>query len=175
MKNLLLSLLAIFAFSCEKLSELTVFDIEDETEITIPASTIIDSPFSIETPPISTNSESEFENNNTNSDLIESIVLKSLSFAIESPDDGNFNFLQEVRIFISADGLDEVEIAFAENLEDDNLKSIDLTVLDIELKDYVKQDSYNLRASTITDRTINEDHTIKISSTFTVDAEILGL
>ncbi|WP_378178535.1 hypothetical protein [Aquimarina sp. SS2-1] len=161
--------------SCEELNRLTVFELDYESEFTVASTTIIDVPISIETPPVPTNSESEFENNNTSSSLIESIQLKRLRLILENPADGDFNFLQEVRLFIDAEGLDEQEIAFAENLENQDLRVIELETTGVELKEYLKQDSFSLRASTTTDETINENHDIKVDCTFRVDANILGL
>ncbi|WP_299260170.1 hypothetical protein [uncultured Aquimarina sp.] len=161
--------------SCEELNRLTVFELDYESDFTVASTTLIDIPISIETPPVPTNSESEFENNNTNSSLIESIQLKRLRLIVDTPTDGDFNFLQEVRLFIDAEGLEEMEIAFAENLENQNLNVIELETTGVELKDFLKQDSFTLRASTTTDETINEDYSIKVDCVFRVDANILGL
>ncbi|WP_246848982.1 hypothetical protein [Aquimarina sp. U1-2] len=167
--------LTIF-LSCEdELNRLTVFEVDDTTEFTIPSSTIIEIPDNIGTPSITTNSQSEFENNNTNSNAIESVTLKSLRLTIQSPEDGNFNFLQEVHIFIKADGLEEQELAFAENIENTNANVLDLQTTGVELKEYVKRDSYSLRINTTTDETINQNHDIQVYSVFRVDAEILGI
>ncbi len=168
-------LLITITTSCDELDRLTVFELGYESEFTIASSTIIDVPISIETPPVPTNSESEFENNNTSSSLIESIQLKRLNLIIENPTDGNFNFLREVRLFIDAEGLEEQEIAFAENIENQDLKVIELETTGVELKDFLKEDSFTLRASTTTDETINENHDIKVDCVFRVDANILGL
>ncbi|MGY3793787.1 hypothetical protein [uncultured Aquimarina sp.] len=168
-------ILMLFFVSCEELERLTVFEIDYDSEFTVASTTIIDVPISIETPPVPTNSESEFESNNTSSSLIESIQLKRLSLIIESPESGDFNFLQEVRLFIDAEGLEETEIAFAEDLENENLKVIELETTRAELKEFLKKDSFTLRASTTTDETINEDHKIKVDCVFRVDANILGL
>ncbi|MFD2562833.1 hypothetical protein [Aquimarina rubra] len=165
----------VITSSCEELNRLTVFELDYESEFTVASTTIIDVPISIETPPVPTNSESEFENNNTSSSLIESIQLKRLRLIIENPADGDFNFLQEVRLFIDAEGLEEQEIAFAENLENQDLRVIELETTGVELKEYLKQDSFSLRASTTTDETINENHDIKVDCVFRVDANILGL
>ncbi|MHA7058754.1 hypothetical protein ACWGOQ_0016130 [Aquimarina sp. M1] len=169
------ALLLLVTTSCEELNRLTVFEIDYESEFTVSSTTVIDVPISIETPPVPTNSESEFENNNTSSSLIESIQLKRLRLIIENPTDGDFNFLEEVRLFIDAEGLEETEIAFAENLENQNLTILELETTGVELKDFLKKDSFTLRASTTTDETINEDHDIKVECVFRVDANILGL
>ena len=161
--------------SCEELNRLTVFELDYESNFTVASTTIVDIPISLETPPVPTNSESEFESNNTNSSLIESIQLKKLRLIVENPNDGDFNFLKEVRLFIDAEGLEEAEIAYAENLENQDSQIIELETTGVELKDFLKQDTFTLRAATTTDETINEDYNIKVDCVFRVDANILGL
>lgn len=172
---LFLFTLSLFLFNCSIIDKLTMFNIDIQTTTSIAPTTLIATPFDIMTPDIQTNSESSFANNNTRKDLIESIVLKQIKMTITSPDDGNFNFLKEMRIFIQAEGLEEVEMANIFDLEDNNSKVIILNSTGQELREYLKKDSYDLRIETTTDETINERHNITIDSEFRVDAKILGV
>ncbi|MEO9892163.1 hypothetical protein [Aurantibacter sp.] len=160
--------------SCSKLDELTKFNIDYETEVTIPASTGISLPFDIFTPDTETNSESKFESNDTRKDLIESIKLTKLQLDITSPDDADFSFIESIEVYINAEGLDEILIAYKEDVSE-TASILDLDVTDIELKEYIKKDSYSLRLNTVTDETLGQDHEIDVNSTFYVDAKILGL
>jgi hypothetical protein len=176
MKKLLLLVLITGFINCDKIDRLfTHFEIQNESEFTVASTTIINSPISFDTPDVTTNSSSEFSNNNTNADLVESVKLKSLILSIISPSDADFNFLKSVRIYISADGLEEVELANLEDIENDNLSILNMNTTGVELREYVKRDSYSLRVSTITDETIAQDHQIKANAIFNVDAEILGI
>lgn len=175
MKKLLLLNFLILFFQCDELDKLTHFNIDNKSEFTIESTTIIDNPFDIYTPDITTNSSTEFSNNDTRADLIESIKLKSLRLNIKSPADGNFNFLKSVNIYINATDLDEVEIANIEDLTDDDLSTLNLHTINTELKDYLKKDSYTLRVKTVTDQVISEDYVIEADATFRVDAKVLGL
>ncbi|WP_299098216.1 hypothetical protein [uncultured Winogradskyella sp.] len=177
MKNNLLTLFIAFVvlYSCDVVDDLTKFDLDYQTNYSIPATTLIDSPFSLNTPDVTTESDSSFESNNTHKDLIESIKLKSLKLTIDSPESGNFNFLKEVHIYIDAEDLEELEIANIFNLENTDDNTISLDVLGQELKSYIKKDSFNLRVKTITDETISQTHDITIDTKFRVDAEILGV
>ena len=107
--------------------------------------------------------------------MIESIKLKKLTLNLKTPVSGNFNFLNEITIFIKADGLPEQVIASASDIPEDNLRSIDIETENVELKAYIKKDSYSLRVRTTTDRIISEDHEIDIRTVFRVDAKILGI
>jgi len=177
MKKNLLVLCFAFAllFSCNVVDDLTKFDLDYQTNYSIPPSTLINSPFNLFTPDVTTESESSFENNDTRKDLIESIKLKTIKLTIDSPESGNFNFLKEVHVYIDADDIEEVEIANIYDLENTNSNTLNLEVNDQELKEYIKKDRFNLRIQTITDETISETYDIIIDTKFRVDAEILGV
>jgi hypothetical protein len=177
MKNNLLTLFLAFVvlFSCDVVDDLTKFDLDYQTNYSVASTTIINTPFSLDTPDVTTESDSNFESNNTHKDLIESIKLKSLKLTIDTPESGNFNFLKEIHIYIDAEGLEELEIANLFDLENTDSNLIELDVLGEELKAYIKEDSFNLRVRTVTDETINETHDIIIDTKFRVDAEILGV
>jgi len=161
--------------SCEKLSELTQFDLTYHTEVTIPASIPVNVPFDIVTPEITTNIEEEFESYNTHKDLIEEIALKELELTITDPADADFDFLNSIEVSIEADDLPEKTIAWKDNIPEDGLKSLTLDVSGEDIKDYLFADSFKLKISTKTDQVLSEDVTIDVKTVFHVDAKILGL
>ena len=177
MKKILLSLFISFGMltNCSVIDELTKFDLDYQSNFSVSSTTIIDTPFSFDTPDVTTDSESSFENNNTHKDLIESIKLKRIKLTIESPEDGDFNFLKEIHVFINAENVEEIEIANSFDLENTDSNVLELDVLGQELQEYIKKDSFNLRVKTVTDETLNQTHDIIIDSKFRVDAKILGV
>lgn len=174
-KLIFLSVIMTLVFSCDKIDELTKFDVEYTTSFTVPSSSLIDLPLDITTPETTTNSESTFENNDTRSDLVESVKLTELRLDLITPSDGDFNFLNEIEIFISAEDLPEVLIASRVDIPANSSRSIELEIENTELKEYIKKETYTLRTRTLTDETINEDHQIDVFTKFRVDAEILGI
>ena len=173
-KYLTVFVLAFLFFSCDKIDELTKFNMDYDTQVTIPSSAGINLPFDVLTPNTETNSESKFESNDTRKDLVEEIKLIKLQLEVTSPSDADFSFLESIEVFISAEGLDEIQIASKTDVPEASA-ILDLEVVDIDLKEYIKKDSYNLRLNTITDEAMSTDHTIDVQSTFFVDAKILGL
>ncbi|CAZ95358.1 hypothetical protein Q4603_07480 [Zobellia galactanivorans] len=169
--------LAVFVtlVSCDKLDELTKFDLEYKSQVTIPSTAGVDLPFDMFTPDMETNSDSQFEVNDTRKDLIEEIKLTRLQLVITSPDDSDFSFLESLVVYISAEGLDEIKIASKEVVDENVGDVLDVDVLDVDLKEYIKKDKFNLRLKTVTDELISTDHEIDVNSTFFVDAKILGL
>ena len=177
MKKILLSLFIILGMltNCSVIDELTKFDLDYQSNFSISPTTIINTPFSLNTPDVTTDSESSIENNNTHKDLIESIKLKTIKLNIVTPEDGDFNFLKEIHVYINAENVEEVEIANSLDLENTNSSVLELDVLGQELKNFIKNDSFNLRVKTVTDETISETYDIIIDTKFRVDAKILGV
>ncbi|MGB3145964.1 MAG: hypothetical protein WBB24_17845 [Maribacter sp.] len=167
--------LVVLCSSCDKLDELTKFDIAYNQRVTIPSSTGIDLPFDIITPEIETNSESKFEVNDTRKDLIEEIRLTELEMVIISPTEADFSFLNSVEVYISADGLEEILVASLDEVPENAGNTILLNTADVDLKEYIKKDAFSLRLNTVTDELMSSDHEIDVNSTFFVDAKILGL
>ncbi len=167
-------ILTLLLVNCDKIDELTMFSIDYDTQVTIQSNVGINLPFDVFTPDTETNSESTFESNDTRKDLIEEIKLTKLQLKIASPNDADFSFLESIEVYISAEGLSEVKIASKTSIPE-TVTSLDLDVVDVDLKDYIKKDSYKLRLNTVTDEAITRDHEIDIKSTFFVDAKILGL
>lgn len=170
----LFAFILLFAFGCDEIDKLTQFEMEYTESVTIESMIGINLPFNFFTPAISSNSESVFEINDTRKDQIEQIILTSLDLTLSIPDDGDFNFLRAIEIYISAEGLDELKIAWKENIPSDVADYIELDTAGEDLKEYIIKDEFSLRVNTITDEILTSDHQIDIHSIFFVDAEVLG-
>ena len=133
-------LCAFLLFACDKVDDLTKFDMDYDSSVVIESAANIDLPFDVVTPDVETNSESEFAVNDTRKDLIEEIKLKSLRLNITSPDNQDFSFLESVEIFISAEGLEEVPIAAITEIPEDIGSLLELDTSDRDIKEYIKKD-----------------------------------
>lgn len=174
MKNfILLSLVIIGFYSCKEVDKLTQFNMEFNETATISSTVAISTPFDIITPEISTNSEATFSNNDTRKDLIEEIKLTTMDLTIISPANGDFSFLNSIEVFINADGLAETKIASKNNIPDD-ATAVVMETVDVDIKEYVKAESFSLRFNTTTDELVSPDYDINIRSIFFVDAKVLG-
>jgi len=169
------ALVVMFLSSCEKVNELTKFNLNYNTSTTIQSSTGINLPVNVFTPDVETNSESEFAVNDTRKDLIQEIVLTKLNLAITSPSDQDFSFLKSVSVFIAAEGMSEVEVASLDDIPESVGKELELEPSNEDIKDYIKQDKFYLRVNTVTDELLSNDVDLDISSRFHVDAKILGI
>jgi len=165
----LLVITVIFLSSCNKIDELLTFKINDSTEFTIENAIVVNLPFDIPTPRITTDSETEFKNNNTASRLVKNIYLDKLQLSIKQPSDGTFSFLKEISIYISTNGKDEILLASKTNI-DENATKISLDPTDARLDDYVKAKSYSLRTEVTTNKIVTNSITIKADMTYIITA-----
>ncbi len=174
--RVLMAVMLIFTlFSCNKIDEWTHFNLEYTSSVTIPATFGVDLPIDIWTPNIPSNSEEEFESNNTAKNLIEKVVLTALSMEIKSPETSSFDFLKTIEIYIEADGLEEKRVAWLTDIPQTGLKYIELETSVDDLQEFIKKDNYKLRTKTITRQFISHDTEVEIKNSFFVDAKILGI
>jgi len=173
-KILLISVFIAFIFSgCKKIDKLTQFDMEYNSTVVIPSTLGTNLPYNIWTPEIESNSEEIFSINDTRKDLLEEVILKQMNLTLTSPTNANFNFLNDIEIYIKAEGLSEILVAWKYDIPDESLKTLDLNVAENDLKEYIKKDTFSLRVNTITDQLLTSDHEINIHTLFFVDAQII--
>lgn len=170
-----LFLFALSLVSCDKVDKLTQFTINDKSSMTISAGAATLLPFDVSTPPVNSVAEKEMTMNNSRIDMIESVMLEELKLVISSPSGRTFDFLKDIEIYISADGLPEKKVAFANAIADNVTNTIRLTTEKVELEQYIKKGTYNIRTRVTTDKILNEDINIDITSKYRIDAKILGV
>lgn len=178
MKNLIIVLgliLVVSINSCKEVDKLTHFNMDYNSSVTIPSTIGINLPFDIYSPDIKTNSTETFEVNNTNKDLVEEAQLTDLSMTITSPTGNDFSFLKSIEIYLSADGLDEIKVAWNDQINGENKNTISLETSSENLEEYIKKDEIKLKVTTVTDEVILRDYDIDINSNFYIDAKILGI
>jgi hypothetical protein len=177
MKNVFAPVLIILlsVTGCKEIQKLTQFDMEYNVTVVIPSSTGINLPINLFSPDVTTNSESTFAVNDTRKDLIEEIKLTKLNLTHTSPPNGNLGFLKSIEIFISAEGLSEVKVAWKENIPASVDKYLELETTVADLKEFIKKDEFAFRLRTVTDEFLTSDQYIDVHAVFFVDAKVLGL
>jgi hypothetical protein len=173
MKWVYILLFASLGFNCKKLDKLTEFDLSYNQTVVIPSSTTLNLPLNIPTPDFTTNSESTFSQNNTNSSLIQSIFIDKLDVTINSPTSGNFNFLKSVVIYISTPNLPETKVAWKDPVVNNNSTQLTLDLSTENLIEYLKSDTLKLKLVVVTDELITSDYHIDVTSKFHVKAKLL--
>jgi hypothetical protein len=160
---------------CKQLDKLTQFSLEYNESMVISSMIGMNLPFNIATPKIKTNSTEAFAINDTRKDLIEDIKLEALALNISDPADADFSFLQSIEIYISAEGLEEILVAWKYEIDDSSGNSLELETANEDLSSFIIQDEFTLKFTTVTDKLILSDHHVEVNARFFVDAKILGL
>jgi hypothetical protein len=171
---LLLLATALFLSACEKLDELTTFRINHTTSITIKANNVIANvPIIVPSPEIETSSEQAFENNNTRANLVDEASLETLDLEITAPADQNFGFLNEIEIYIKAEGLEETLLAYSYNIPENVGSTLSLETSGENLQEYIKKERYSITTKVITDKVLNRDVDIDVHMKFRIKAKLL--
>lgn len=172
-KFVLLGLLGVFTLQgCSRFNPSVTFNLDYNANFTVESSRILNLPFDFVTPNITTNSEAEFEANDTRKDLVEEITLENLTLNVTSPNGKTFSFLKAIYLYIDAEGLEETRFAFKEDIDKDDVQ-ITLDKDPANLADYVKKETFTIRAETITRETLNQDVEIASEMQFKVRAKLL--
>lgn len=161
--------------SCKQVDKLTQFKMDYEESFVIPSTIGLNLPFNVMTPKIKTNSSEVFEINETRKDLVEEIILEELTLSISDPVDGDFSFLKSIEIYASAEGVEELLVAWKYDIENDQGNSLQLETSGEDLSPYILMDEFTLRFTTVTDKLILSDHHLEVLASFFVDASILGI
>lgn len=167
---LIIAFISLFITSCNEVDKLLTFTISDQASFTINSGLPFDTPFEAPTPDVTSNSTTEFENNNTKTDLVKDVKLQKLKLSITTPPDKTFSFLKSVHMYISTTPDDEIELAFLDNINVTS-NTIDLTCTPQKLDKYIKASSYKIRTKVITKETLTKETTVKANMEFKVTAD----
>jgi hypothetical protein len=166
----LITLVVLFFASCSVVDQLLTFTVSNQTSFTIPSGFPLNIASEIVTPDVTTNSSAEFENNNTNANLVKDAKLKELKLTITNPTDKTFSFLKSIHLYISTDANDEIEIAYLDDIKSTS-NVLDLTVIDVKLDKYIKAPSYKIRTKAVVQESLTKDITVKADMKFRVTAD----
>jgi len=178
MKKIVLTLLSVSLLlaSCKKIDKFTQFNKEYNSEITISSLVGTNLPFNLPTPAINTNLEKDMEVNDSKKELIEEALLKILTVSIKSPANQNFDFVNDIDIYINSDNFPKKKIAYLHSIPENNAKKLTFTIIEgMDIQEYIKEDSFKLELKIKTDKTIFQDVVLDIYTKIYIDAKILGL
>lgn len=172
-KYFVLCSLIVALSGCQKLFNFTYFNMEFNEYAVIKSAVGANLPFNFLTPNIETNADSVFESNDSRKKYIEEIILEELQLTITSPSNGDFSFLENIKIYITSEGIEESLIAWSDNITSE-AKVINLTTTNADLQQYIKADRFSLKVSVETDEIITSEYTIYIHTDFFVNLTIFG-
>ena len=174
--------LVILAAGCVKIKNLTNINVNIPYSETINVPSDWDSvshPFppggvttDLPSVPVATNSDQYISDNNTASDKIISVTLKSLSITMLAPPDSNLNYIDTVWLYISAKSLPEVLVA--QKGVPKHVSSVSLDPQGVNLKNYFLQDTMYVRMKARYNSMPPAGSEIKFSSNFNMLANPLN-
>jgi hypothetical protein len=180
-KLFLFAALAIGFAGCVKIKDLTKItqDIDYEETIDIPGvpggSKIIPPGGISATYPangFATNSTETLAKYDTKAENIENLTLTKLSLTMSQPDSQNLNFMDSVRVYISATGLEEKLAAYRYDIGKDQ-KTVNLDRSGDNFKDYFLRDSIFFRVAGHFVSIPDSNSKMKMNMTFTLVANPL--
>lgn len=129
-------------------------------------------PVNLFTPETTTNTEKELEVRDSQKNLVEEVILETLTIEITSPQNQNFNFLQKIEIYINSPKNNEIKVA--EKFEiPESQKKINLNAFDVNLKEYLVDDNFTLRIKTVTNQIPGQDVELEIYTDFNISAKVI--
>lgn len=166
-----LAFVLVFSISCkkEKVNQLTEFDINYSTSLSVPSNTMAVNapPIDFTTPDIPTQSSAKFTENKTVQNLVDQILLTKFNISVAS---GNLDFLKSVNIYIKSSGLPETLIASKATVPT-GLTSMGLDLQDVNIRDYIFTQNIQFRvnvaidASTLNGQNLQMDETVHVKAT----------
>lgn len=169
--------LTVFGLSCKKktVDELTEFDIEYTTNLSIPSASIaINSPTtSVEfvTPTIPTQQASTFSSKKTAQNLIDQIKITRFDISATGGTGANLDFLKSISVYMKAANVAE-QLIVSKSVFPTGLTATALDLSDVNIKDFIFQDNFQLRVvaifdatSTVGDQTLKMDQTVHVKAT----------
>jgi hypothetical protein len=171
-----LSFVLLTLVGCNALKKLTQFTIPYSTDFSVPPTPAAASnyAFNITTGEVNTDLNNQLKKNNTNESLLESVKMDEFKLTITSPAGRNFNILSSIKIFMQAQGLQEIEVAYKNNIDSNIGSELKLDMTGAELKNHLLKDIINFRIEGVTADSIAENIEIKADFKVFVDARILG-
>jgi len=179
MKYLKLIIIPVFftlhLTNCKLIDGWTQFEVDYSSTVTLPQDLDINKSEDVYPSEIEANLKGKVENEGSSLDKIESVELTDLILKITSPIGKNFQFLNSVALYMNAEGLDEIKVAWKDEVSVTVGDALSLSTSSADLTDYLVKEVVTLRLNTVLNQGITQDYQIGIDVTFLVDAKILGI
>lgn len=165
----LLTLLSAFAFSACAKSTAHFFITRSQT-VTLDSTAVAIHEFSEQTSNVVLNVDAECEKYRTRTQKIETAYVRQLKLTLADTT-LNFSFAEKAKVFLSTDGLGEIQIASLDSIPADAGYSILLSTGSADVKQYVVADKVKLRLELVSDEAIPQSREISIRCRFFVSAK----
>ncbi len=173
-KILIISLLFLMFTGCEKIEKLTQFSLDYTTSFTVTADLDTQTPINLQDVVVNID-DKRFDDYDTSKELIEEATIKTIELKLDANQTTTFDFLTDIDLYIEADGLPKVRIAWQNNMTDTGAQTVVLKNLSDNLAEYFKKDSIKISAVILTDQVLTQDVTFDVKLSFYINAAKVGV
>jgi hypothetical protein len=168
-----LLLFACVLVGCGALNELTVFDLPVEFQVVIPSTLNVGLPLDVVTPDIESNATARFDTEGTRADLVEEVLLTEMVLTLTAPAGGDFGFLEQLDVYIEAEGLEEKLLATSGVVSAEAGSTLDLVCSQTDFKNYIATEAFDIRVRAVTDELTTQDVSVDVDCVFRIDAQLI--
>ena len=168
-------LITLLFTNCKLIDGWTQFEVDYSSTATLPQDLDINQSEDVYPSVIEANLKAKVKNEGSSMDKVESVELTDLKLRITSPTGKNFQFLNSVALYMNAEGLDEIKVAWKDDVPATVGDALSLKTSSTDLTDYLVQEVVILRLNTVLNQRIAQDYQIGIDVTFLIDAKIMGI
>ena len=141
----------------------------------VPPNTFINLPLDLFGGDQESDSETQYEINDTRKDLVEEVYLTAFRIEVVSPASEDLSFLKSASFFIDAEDLAEILVAEKDPVPDNTGNELSFDVASTSnLAEYIKQEPFEIRANVVTGEQRTQTIRIKGTATFDVTASVIG-
>jgi len=176
-KILFLSILFLGLSACEKIDKFTQFSVDYSTAFDMPIDATTQTPLELGTFTLGSDSDI-FSEYDTSKDLIDKATLKNIELSINNNTNNssaqNFDFLTDLEIYLLADDLPTLRVAWKNDMQNTGDKNFELEHLSDNLADYFKKDKVKIKIMAKTDEVLSQPVTVDVKLSVYIDAQLLG-
>lgn len=173
--SLFILLLAVAFSACEKKAIYKNFETQYSFQVKVPANSLVSSSLFPLSFAEESNSEAQYEVNDTRKDLVEEVFLKTFLLEVVSPQNEDLSFLNSAEFYIKSARLAESLVAFKDPVPSNAGRDVLFDITNTNLAPFIKEDAFSITSKVVTDENRTSDVTLKGTLTFNVKAKILGL
>ena len=168
-------IISVLLTNCKLIDGWTQFEVNYSSFVMLPQDMNINQSEDVYPSAIEANLKGKVEDEGSSMDKIESVELTKLKLKITSPSGKDFQFLNSVALYMTAEGMDEIKVAWNDDVPTTVGDVLSLKTSSKDLTDYLVMDVVTLRLNTVLNQGISQDYQIGINVTFLIDAKILGI
>ncbi|GAB5540148.1 MAG: hypothetical protein Salg2KO_22510 [Salibacteraceae bacterium] len=144
------------------------YTMDVSADITVIATLGIESAQSAESARFNPDASEGFQSNNTTSSLVNSMKFNALQLVVNSPEDKDLSFIDDVEVYILDEFDNEVRIGFVNNVG--SSRSVSLSRDNVDVQEYLKQSAVGFRIVYTSDEFAQDNRECTITGRVSVDA-----